>query len=378
MPSSTDILDELSRFSPPGERYFAHLPLRNPALLCTLGEGNTPLVRSERLALELGIPELYFKLESTNPSGSYKDRLMALEVSLMREDGCDICLGPSTGNAGAALAAYAARFNIRCFIYATEKADDSKLQQMLFYGARVQRIRGFGESSEHSARVFAGLKEFALRNCAHLVCSAFRYNPVAMAAVKTIAFEICEQLNGKPVDHVFVPVAGGGLISAMWKGFREFCSLGRSEFLPKMNAVQSAGCPVVVRAVRRGGTPEATRSNTVIGPLAASFAPDGELAVRSILDSGGWGYDPTDEEIFDAQQRLAVQEGIFAEPTAAASVAGLVRARRENKVSPKERVVCLISGHGFKDPDSVASANRNHPISSIELDELLARTIPLD
>ena len=375
MSDPRDLLEPLTRFSPPGERYFSLLPLRDRAMLATLGEGNTPLIPSRYLARELGLPQLFFKLETTNPSGSYKDRLMACEVSLMREEGCSVCLGPSTGNAGAALAAYAARFDIRCFIYATEMAEESKLQQMLFYGARVQRIRGFGSSSDYTEKVFAALQDLALRSDAHLVCSAFHYNPVAMEAVKTIAFEICEQLGGAP-DQVFVPIAGGGLLSAIWKGFREFRKLGQIELLPKVNGVQSAGCPTVVRGVREGTLPAAEVSSTVIGTLAAPFAPDGELALRSILDSGGWGFDPRDEEILAAQSLLAVREGIFAEPIGAASVAGVIRARQENRVDPRDRIVCLISGHGFKDPESVASANRKRAVPAITLDELLAAPLP--
>jgi len=372
-----DLLEPLTRFSSPAERYFSLLPLRNRALLASLGEGNTPLVPSRYLARELGLPNLFFKLETTNPSGSYKDRLMACEVSLMREEGCTVCLGPSTGNAGASLAAYAARFDLRCFIYATEMAEEGKLQQMLFHGARVQRIRGFGSSLEYTEMVFAALQELALRNGAHLVCSAFRYNSVAMEAVKTIAFEICEQLGGAP-NQVFVPIAGGGLLSAVWKGFREFRELGRIELLPKVNGVQSAGCPAVVRGVSEGTLRAAEASTTAIGTLAAPFAPDGELALRSMLESGGWGFDPRDEEILAAQSLLAVREGIFAEPIGAASVAGLIRARQENRVDSKDRIVCLISGHGFKDPQSVASANRKRAVPAITLDELLAAPLTAD
>jgi len=377
MADHRDLLESLTRFSPPGERYFSLLPLRDRAMLATLGEGNTPLIPSRYLARELGLPHLYFKLETTNPSGSYKDRLMACEISLMREEGCTVCLGPSTGNAGAALAAYAARYDMRCFIYATEMAEEGKLQQMLFYGARVQRILGFGSSSEHTEKVFAALQELALRNDAHLVCSAFRYNPISMEGVKTIAFEICERLGGAP-DQIFVPVAGGGLLSAVWKGFREFRKLGRIDLLPKINGVQSKGCPTVVRGVREGTVRPVEVSNTVIGTLAAPFAPDGELALRSILDSGGWGFDPRDEEILAAQSLLAVREGIFAEPIGAASVAGVIQARQENRVDSKDRIVCLISGHGFKDPQSVASANRNRAVPAITLDELLAAPLPAE
>jgi threonine synthase len=162
-----------------------------------------------------------------------------------------------------------------------------------------------------------------------------------MEAVKTIAFEICEQLGGAP-DQVFVPVAGGGLLSAIWQGFREFRKLGRIDLLPKVNGVQSAGCPTVVRGVREGRPRQAEVSNTAIGALAAPFAPDGNLALRSILDSGGWGFDPRDEEILAAQSLLAVREGIFAEPIGAASVAGVIRARQEKRVGSEDRIVCLI------------------------------------
>src|SRR5262249_212763 len=136
------------------------------------------------------------------------------------------------------------------------------------------------------------------------------------------------------------------------------------------------GCPTVVRGVREGRLRQAEVSTTAIGTLAAPFAPDGELALRSILDSGGWGFDPRDEEILAAHSLLAVREGIFAGPIGAASLAGLIRAGQENRVESKDRVVCLISGHGFKDPQSVASANRKRTVPAITLDELLAAPFP--
>jgi len=360
-----------SRFAPPGERYASLLPVQDTAILSTLGEGNTPLIRSGYFSRELNIPELYFKLENTNPTGSFKDRIMACEVSLMRQRGCRVCLGPSTGNAGAALAAYAARFGIRCYIFATENADAGKLQQMLFHGARVQRIQGFGVSSQHTEEVFAALKQVADRSGAHLVCSAFQYNALGMEAVKTISFEICEQLQDTP-NSVFLPIAGGGLLSATWKGFQTFHHLGKIHRLPSMNGVQSAGCPTVTRAVQEGGrAPSPQPSTTSIGALAAPFAPDGQLAVQSIVESGGWGYDPTDDEIYSAQRMLARNEGIYAEPIGAASVAGLIQAQRQKSIDPEDRIVCVITGHGFKDPESVARANQNVVISSVDIDQLL-------
>ncbi len=359
-----------SRFASPGERYSSLLPVQDTAMLSTLGEGNTPLIRSGYFSRELGVPELYFKLENTNPTGSFKDRIMACEISLMRQRGCRVCLGPSTGNAGAALAAYAARFGIRCYIFATENADAGKLQQMLFHGAQVQRIKGFGVSSQYTEEVFAALKQVADENGAHLVCSAFKYNALGMEAIKTISFEICEQLQDIP-GSVFLPIAGGGLLSATWKGFQTFSRLGKIDRLPRMNGVQSAGCPTIVQAVQEGRAPSAQPSTTSIGALAAPFAPDGPLAVQSIVESGGWGYDPTDEEIYSAQRMLARKEGIYAEPIGAASVAGLIQAQRERGVDPEERIVCVITGHGFKDPESVARANQNGAIPSVDIGQLL-------
>lgn len=359
-----------SRFASPGERYASLLPVQDSAVLSTLGEGNTPLIRSGYFSRELGIPELYFKLENTNPTGSFKDRIMACEVSLMRQRGCRVCLGPSTGNAGAALAAYAARFGIRCHIFATENADASKLQQMLFHGAQVQRIKRFGVSSQYTEEVFAALKQVADAKGAHLICSAFQYNALGMEAVKTISFEICEQLQDAP-DSVFLPIAGGGLLSAIWKGFQTFNHLGKIDRLPSMNGVQSAGCPTIIRAVQEGRSPLSQPSNTSIGALAAPFAPDGQLALQSILESGGWGYDPTDDEIYAAQRMLARKEGIYAEPIGAASVAGLIQAQRQKSVDPMERIVCVITGHGFKDLESVARANQDVIIPSVDIDHLL-------
>jgi threonine synthase len=345
------------------QRYAAWLGIENSTV--SLGEGQTPLVRSRRIGPRLGFEQLYFKLESLNPTGSFKDRFVALEIADMLRNGQRVCLATSSGNTGSALAAYAARYERRCAIFVNEQTPEAKLQQMLAFGAHVYRVRRFGLSAEATRQTFEHVRRFALERGYRLIVSAFRYSPLGMQGVKTLAFEIADALP--QMDHVFIPVGGGGLLVALWQGFDEWARTGRMRRVPRLHAVQPSGCAPVVGAWQRGEERILpVQAQTEISGLAVPFDIDGSLVVAALRTSGGTGWAVPDEQIWEAQARLCREEGIYAEPAGAAALAGFLSAVREGVLRPEEVVVCLVTGHGFKDLAAVERLAAARAIPLIE------------
>jgi threonine synthase len=330
-------------------------------LRLTLGEGNTPLVPSARIA-----PALSFKLEFTNPTGSYKDRFLQRELSSYAAAPLFI-LATSSGNTGAALAAYAARAGWRCLICAHPEAPAGKVTQMRAHGATVVRIPGFSVDAGVTAAVFADLDRWRTALGVPLVVSAYRYCPVGMAGVETIA----DELAAHAPQHVFVPVGGGGLYVAMVRGF------ARLGLAVKVHAVQPAGCATVVEAWRHGRTQAAPLASTTrISGLSVPSDIDATLALEHLYGNGGLGLAVTDEAIWSAQQRLLREEGIFAEPAGAAALAEWLQATAAGRIPAGERSVCLVTGYGAKDTASLeaAAARVASPlVAAADLSEFLRR-----
>lgn len=324
------------------------------------GEGGTPLVESARIGPSLGL-RLRFKLEICNPSGSYKDRFVAAEMEASMRRGMRACVATSSGNTGAALAAWCARANLPCAIFVNELAPAGKLLPMRAHGVRVFRIRDFITSPEVTAQVYARLERMAEAGRIRLIVSAYRYCPEGMRGVEEIAGELLAQERGG-VDHVFVPVGGGGLFAAVCQGFRR--GTGR---LPRVHAVQPEGCATVVAAYRENRQnilPVA--STTRISGLAVPFDLDAGLALAQLRANGGRGIAIADEEVFTAQRRMLREEGIWCEPAGAAALAGCLRAHEQGWIAPGATVVCLVTGHGFKDPASLAAAVPEGDIAVID------------
>jgi threonine synthase len=326
----------------------------------TLGEGNTPLVRSVRIGRRAGLHSLFFKLESCNPSGSYKDRFIAAQVGEMRANGVRACLATSSGNTGSSLAAYCARYAIRCTVIVNENAPSGKLAQMQAHGARVIRVPGFVTSPKVTMGVYDVLERFSSGTGAPLVVSAYRYCPEGMAGVESLGRE----LRGVPeIRHVFVPVGGGGLFSAVCRG------LGGAGV--QAHAAQPEGCLTVVASWLNGAEYIApVESTTRISGLAVPFDIDASLALRLLRQNGGKGYAVPDDEVFEAQRMMLAEEGIYCEPAGAMALAAALRARRAGDFGGEDTVVCLVTGNGFKDPDSIAAAAAQHPAERILHDQL--------
>ncbi len=331
----------------------------------TLGEGSTPLVESVSIGKSLRLEALYFKLETCNPSGSYKDRFAAAEMSRMLNAGVRACVATSSGNTGSALAAYSARYGVACAIVVNQHAPAGKLYQMQAHGARVIRVRDFATEPAVTMQVYDLLAELSKSEGIPLVVSAYRYCPEGMAGVESLSEEIARQAPQR-LDHVFVPVGGGGLFTAVCRGFSR-----PANAKPRVHAIQPEGCSTVVASFERGDTKiRPVNSTTGISGLSVPFDIDGSLALSELRRSGGFGLAVSDEEVLDAQRLLLGREGIYTEPAGATALAGLLRARREGRISEAGTAVCLVTGHGFKDPNSVERAAAQHPAVLTEAGQL--------
>ena len=310
----------------------------------TLGEGGTPLIRSRRIGPELGLKNLWFKYEGSNPTGSYKDRFAAAAVTHLKREGRRLCLGTSSGNTGAALAAYCARAGLACFLAIVEGAPEGKLRQMRAYGAHLFRIKDFGASPSVSTTVMHGLRGLADELEAGYEISAFALSPRGMAGVQTISYEIAAALPGENLS-IFSPAGGGGLTLAVARGAEGTGA--------RVHCVQPSGNDTIASSLRSGLAARAVTSTTAISGLQVGGVLDGDHVIAACRRSGGQGHVVADEQVWSWQARMAREEGIFSEPAGAVALAGAVQALARGEVTPAEHVVCLVTGSGFKDERSL-------------------------
>ncbi len=311
-------------------RWKDRLPVTAKTPIVTLGEGNTPLVRADRVAQAVGLPPggVHLKLEGLNPTGSFKDRGMTLAVSKAKEQGATGVLCASTGNTSASAAAYAARAGLRCVVFLPAgKVAAGKLSQAVMHGAEIVEVTGNFDQALAMAMEAAKKKGFALVNSS---------NPFRIEGQKTGAFEIVEQLGRAPDNH-FMPVGNAGNITAYWKGYKE---IGRA---PRMFGWQAAGAAPLVL-----GHP-VKNPQTVATAIRIGNPVSWKTAIDARDESGGEIGKVTDAEILAAYRFLAHEEGVFCEPASAAPVAGLFKLAKAGRV-PKGVAVCVLTGHGLKDP----------------------------
>ncbi len=319
----------------------------------TLGEGNTPLVESVQIGPSLGLRRLLFKLESCNPTGSYKDRFVAEEVARLLKVGARACVATSSGNTGSSLAAYCTRYGIKCAIVVNTSAPAGKLMQMQAHGAYLLRVRGFVADPRVTQQVFHDLHRFAIERGAPLVVSAYRHCPVGMRGVEAIGHELQSH-----AAHVFVPVGGGGLYTAVAKSVQPGV---------RVHAVQPARCSTVVASFLRGDSDiHPVNSTTRISGLAVPFDIDASLALQHLRANGGQGWAVDDEEVFEMHHRMLAEEGLYCEPAGAAALAGLRKAVERGALRRDEPIVCLVTGHGFKDPESIGQVANQYPDRTVE------------
>lgn len=324
-------------------RFEPFLPITEATPRLSLGEGFTPLVHARNLGREIGAPLLYLKLEGMNPTGSFKDRGMFLAVAKAMEEGAKAIICASTGNTSASAAAYGAAGGLEvAVILPAGKIAAGKLLQAQAAGARVVAVDG---NFDEALRVVRDLA--AAPSPGHPVALVNSVNPYRLHGQKTAAFEICEDLSGAP-DYLALPVGNAGNISAYWMGFREYRAAGLVETAPRMLGFQAAGAAPLVLG-HRVDKPETFATAIRIGDPASA-----DLALAARDESGGTIDAVTDDEIYRAYRDLARLEGVFCEPASAASVAGVRKLVKAGAIDPGGTIVCVLTGHGLKDPDSAA------------------------
>lgn len=319
------------------ERYRAFLPVGETTPVVSLGEGFTPLVHARRLGARLGLSNLYLKLEGLNPTGSFKDRGMVVAVAKALEAGATAIVCASTGNTSASAAAYGAAAGLRVVVVLPKgQIALGKLLQALVAGATVVAVDG---NFDAALRIVRALAEEAAGRV-HLVNSV---NPHRLEGQKTGAFEVCDDLGRAP-DVLAIPVGNAGNISAYWAGFRVYAEAGRIASLPRMWGVQAAGAAPIVR-----GAP-VEHPETIATAIRIGNPASWAKAVAARDESGGRIDAVTDDEILAAYRDLARLEGVFCEPSSAASLAGVARAAAAGELDPEALVVCVLTGNGLKDP----------------------------
>ena len=317
--------------------YRKYLPITNKTPLITLHEGNTPLIKAERIGRDLDI-ELYLKYDGLNPTGSFKDRGMVMAVAKAlegRDTKAIMCA--STGNTSASAAAYAARSGIDCIVVIPDgNIALGKLAQALMYGAKVIAIKGNFDEALKAVVDITNKYPITLVNS---------INPFRLQGQKTSAFEICDVL-GKAPDYLAIPVGNAGNISAYWMGFKEYKENAKINNLPKMIGFEAEGSAAIVQN-KIIENPQTLATAIKIGNPASW-----KLAVNAANESEGFIDSVTDDEILEAYKMLTMEEGVFAEPASAASLAGIIKSRKAGKINKGDTVVSVLTGNGLKDPDN--------------------------
>jgi threonine synthase len=334
-------------------RFEPFLPITESTPTLSLGEGFTPLVHARTLGRAMGCPLLYLKMEGMNPTGSFKDRGMVLAVAKALEEGAEVLICASTGNTSASAAAYGASAGLEVVVILPEgRIAAGKLLQAQVAGARVVGVQGNFDDALRVAREMG-----RQHDPDHPVTLVNSVNPYRLDGQKTAAFEVCEDLGGAP-DYLAIPVGNAGNISAYWQGFCDYRAAGLVDTSPVMIGFQAAGAAPLVLG-HKVDHPETVATAIRIGDPASA-----QKALRARDESGGRIEAVTDEEILDAYRDLARHEGVFCEPASAASVAGVRKLVAEGSVDPGATIVCVITGHGLKDPET---ASRNaQPIIQAE------------
>jgi len=349
-------------------RYRKALPIEPDVKVVSLSEGHTPLVLVSRIGAKFGLKGLHVKNEGQNPSGSFKDRGMTVAVTRAVQGGSKLLICASTGNTAASMAAYAARAGVTAMVTVPAgKVASGKLTQVYAYGAKIIRVEGdFDAALSMTLKVATEIKDLSVMNSV---------NPYRIEGQKTNAYEIFEQLGFKVPDYVVLPVGNAGNISAIWKGFKELKEWGISGSLPRMVAVQAAGAQPIVEAFQSGrDSVIAVQPKTIASAINIGNPASWKKALAAIRDSKGTALAVTDEETIAARMDLASSEGIFVEPASAVPIAALKKLM--GKIEKDATVVCVCTGNGLKDQESVKVKLDSTPLvaSPEQMVSLLAKT----
>jgi threonine synthase len=335
-------------------RYREFLPIEKDESIVSMGEGLTPLLRVHRYASAVGLSKLDLKLDYLNPTGSFKDRGTTVSVSKVRELQVSAVMDDSSGNAGSSLAAYCAAAGLECTLYVPATAPREKLAQAKIYGAKILKIAG-------SRTDVASAAENAWRTSGTYYAS-HNLSPFFIEGMKTFAYEIAENLDWQLPDHVVFPVGGGVLLAGACRGFEELLQIGWIERIPRLHCVQSKACMPIVEAFRKGSLQivPATERETIAGGIRISNPARGAQVLRALQRTKGNVASVSDAAILRHQRLLAGKEGIFAEPTSCAALAGLEKLLRIGVISKHDSVVVALTGFGLKDVKSAELPSRIH------------------
>ncbi|MFA5007673.1 MAG: threonine synthase [Candidatus Omnitrophota bacterium] len=339
--------------------YKDFLPITKDTPIVTILEGNTPLVYSPKISRLLGKNfKVYLKYEGLNPTGSFKDRGMTVAISKAKEGGATAVICASTGNTSASAAAYAARANLKCIVVIPEGAIAlGKLAQALIHNAKVVAVKG---NFDDALRI---VREISSKHHVELVNSI---NPYRIEGQKTASFEICDWLGCAPHFHL-LPVGNAGNITAYWKGYKEYYAYKKITHLPRMLGFQAQGSAPIVK-----GHP-IKNPKTIATAIKIGNPASWESAVAAKEESQGLIDAVSDKEIIYAYKYIAREEGVFAEPASAASVAGLFKLKKSgffNKISSKKEIIitCTLTGHGLKDPQLAIKSIKLPPVVAAKLE----------
>ena len=335
-------------------RYRELLPVEADTPAPPLRVGWSPLYETERLAKQLGIKKLWIKDDGLNPTASLKDRASAMAVAKAREAGAEVIACSSTGNAASSLAGNAAAAGLKTYIFVPARAPKGKVAQLMSFGATVISVQGSYEDTFELSKQAIQRWGWYNRNAA--------VNPYLSEGKKTVGLEIMEQLGWQTPDYVAVSVGDGCTIAGLWKGFKDLFAIGFIPCLPRLIAVQAAGCCPINRAVEEKAPWRPMEENTLADSIAVGVPRNPDKAIRAIRESNGLTVEVTDEEILAAQKLLGTRCGVFGEPAGVTGTAGLKKLCAQGKIPPDAAVVSLVTGNGLKD---VANAIRScgEPIS---------------
>lgn len=340
-------LDYFRQTPPNILKYLPLLPITKHAEFISLREAATPLINSRKLGRNLGV-DLMLKVEGKNPTGSFKDRGTAVEISVAKEKGAKAIILASTGNMAASCACYAAVAGIPCFIIVPEGVPTGKLSQVLAFGGHIVQVKGTYNDAADLAYKLAEEMGFYLAGD-----YAFR-----LEGAKTAAFEIIDQMLFQVPDYLVVPIGCGTNIGGYYKGFMDYYRLGLINRLPRIIGVQAEGARAVVNSFeeKRNDIHILPSISTLASAIAVANPIDGLKALEAINSTNGFAVSVTDNEILAAQHRLAKEEGIFAESSAASTIAGVEKLIAQGKIDAHKKVMCILTGDGLKDPQVVLKA----------------------
>ncbi|MDA4128957.1 MAG: threonine synthase [Thaumarchaeota archaeon] len=325
----------------------------------SLGEGWTPYVEAPNFAKRVGLRHIWCKIEGCNPTGSFKDRAASLGLSLASEWRKKGVFTASDGNAAAAISAYSARARMKCLVLIAEDSPAQKLAQIMMYSPILLRVRGLYESVSSLESALEQTQAILPDWLNHFIWAPF--NPLLVDPYKTLAYEIA--LSQKLPDCIFVPVAGGELLSGLYRGFQELREMGQVDRLPRLVAVQGEGADPTVQAIEKGldQVMETGPPRTVAGALRVNFGA--EHSITAVRKSDGFGISVSDEQIMKGQIEIAQDEGIFCEISSAVALAAISKAVDLGKIGGDETVAAILTGAGLKDYPVTADDISNIPLS---------------